>query len=544
MIDELRIRGLGVIDDAHLEFSPGFTVLTGETGAGKTMVLTSLRMLMGEKVDSSAVRSGCDRAEVDAVFTLVAPLIADIEFDGDELIIWRTLPAHGRTRAAINARPVPLRLLTEIVGGLVTIHGQSDQWLMRREEAQRTMVDSFAGHDKLLAAYVDAWKKAVAAKRHRDQVVESFDKVQAEVQYLQTMVDAIAKLELAADEENFLNTQIDRLSNANRLRDDIGGVVSSLDRDGGVTDTLGNALGILRRIERLDASISDYAGRLEAIIADAQELVRDLTDYGESLLDDPQELERLSQRRAQLEELLKGRGQTVSELLAWESAARDRLVELTDAGMSPDEAEKRLQEAQQRVLTAGERLHHSREKAAKRLTTAVNKELSGLAMKEATFSINVTAVRPASHGCDEITMELRPHPHAPSRPLGEGASGGELSRVMLALEVALGSQTRATTYIFDEVDAGIGGRTALEVGNRLRSLSRTQQVIVVTHLPQIAAMADKHMVVAKKSGTARVWEVAGEARIDELVRMLGGETTSLAARRHASELLGLAESQE
>lgn len=537
MIEQLQIRNLGVIEKASLEFSKGLTVLTGETGAGKTMVLTSLRLLMGERAPVTAVRTGAERAEVDGVFIGEAPEGLEIQPEDGAIFIWRTIPIDGRSRGAIGGRPVPLKVLGQITGSFVTIHGQADQWMMRRETAQRQTLDAFAGHDKLVQEYHSAWMAAVAAKKHLDELRGAYDQVQMEVQYLTQTLKDIGSLRPSVGEEETLDAEIDRLGNANELRTEAGRVRESLVGEGAVSDTIGTSLTALRRAERLDPGLQVLSSRLDSLQAEAQDIAEELGTYVRELNDDPLELERLLGRRALLEELLRGRGKTVAELLEWEASAMNRLTELTGAGADPEAAEVKLGEAQHEVRVVGGKLLDSRRKAAVKLSKAVNSELSGLAMKDAHFQVVVEDAKPGPAGADQVSMELRSHKSAPFLPLGEGASGGELSRVMLAIEVALGERAASSTFVFDEVDAGVGGRVATEVGKRLKRLSEVQQVIVVTHLPQVASFADRHLVVTKKGSKATVKSVEGDARVDELVRMLGGEQDSSAARRHALELL-------
>lgn len=544
MISEIRICGLGVIDEAVLRFSPGLTVLTGETGAGKTMVLTSLRLLLGDKGDASLVREGHQQIEVDGIFEpteILSKKLSElgVNYEDDELIVSRTVPRSGRSRATIDGRPVPIRLLGETIGDVVTIHGQADQWRVRKAQVQRQMLDEFAGanHLKLVEEYQEAWKEAVAAKRHLDELRQGFDQSQIELHYLQEITQSIMSMSPEEGEEESLDKEIDRLTNAAELRRDVAGVASALGSESLISDSLGQALSLLRKAVAFDTDLEQYLTRLETVSMDAESLGEELTGYVDGLRDDPLFLDELVQRRKDLEDLMRGRATTVAELLAWNQDALERLAELGSEDADPDAATAQLEAAQEKVVAVGEKLRTSRQKAARKLQKIVNNELSDLAMPNATFRINVVDAKPSASGSDEVSMELRSHSDAPYKAIGEGASGGELSRVMLALEVALGQRAAGGTYIFDEVDAGIGGTTAIEVGKRLARLARTQQVVVVTHLPQVAAFADAHLVVEKKGGKTTVASVVDDLRVEEIVRMLGSESDSVAARRHALELL-------
>lgn len=544
MIAEMRISGLGVIDKAVLDFAPGLTVLTGETGAGKTMVLTSLRLLLGDKGDAGLIREGHPQIEVDGIIEPTTKLRRYLEELGikavdEEIIISRTVPRSGRSRATIEGRPVPLRVLGDTVGGLVTIHGQADQWRVRQATTQRHMLDQYAGagHNQVVEAYQSAWREAVEAKRHLDEIREGFDQRQVEIQYLSEVTEAIDTLDPSVEEEEALDREIDCLTNAAELGQDVNSALGWLSGEGPVAEGLGQALAALRKAMTFDAGLESFLNRVEVLGVEANTLGEELGNYLELLRDDPQQLDELVRRRSDLESLLRGRATTVAELLEWNETAKKRLDELQSAESDPETAAEMLRVAQKQVLECGSKLRVSRQKAAKGLEKAVARELQALAMPNATFRIVVEETKPGANGADEVRMELQPHPDAPFRALGEGASGGELSRLMLALEVALGQRAQGGTYVFDEVDAGIGGQTATEVGKRLAKLAQNQQVVVVTHLPQVAAFADTHLVVAKNDGKTVVEEVSAEKRVDEIVRMLGGEGDSVAARRHALELL-------
>lgn len=547
MIDRLRLSGLGVIDQATLELDPGLTVLSGETGAGKTMVLTSLRLLLGEKGDAALVREGHRQIEVDGVVAIPQHLRGELEELGldpqiDELIVSRTVPAEGRSRAVLDGRPVPLRTLAEITGRLVIVHGQADQWRVRRGTVQMEMLDEFAGpeHARLLEEYSRAWTDAVRRKKALDRLHADFGQRQVEIQYLGEITAAIRDFDPRMGEENEIDQEIDRLANVAELREAVEAAardVNGTDGFDGGTDMLGKAAARLQSASRYDESLAALSQRLLGALADATEVGEELRDYRERLLDDPAQLAALHQRRADLDTLLKGRANTTEELLRWCADATERLDELTGGESDPEQAAKQLEKAQELVLRWGRKLSESRRAAAAVLEEAVERELSALAMASAQFRIALTGTKPTARGLEEVSMELKPRPDAPFRPLGDGASGGELSRILLALEVAMGEKSKPATFVFDEVDAGVGGRTATEVGRRLAALARGQQVLVVTHLPQVAAFADRQLVVSREDNRTTVHEVSGEERVREIVRMLGGEEDSVAARRHALELL-------
>ncbi|WP_115727221.1 DNA repair protein RecN [Actinomyces culturomici] len=555
MISSIEISGLGVIDRAVLEFGDGLTVLTGETGAGKTMVLTSVDLLLGGRADPALVRAGAASAQIDGVIVVgesdaERAREAGAEVEDGELIVSRTVASQGRSRARLGGRPVPASILSEVVSPLLTVHGQAEQMRLKAPAAQRELLDAFGGapHTALLEEYAVAWREAVSLKRLLDEVEAGADDREREAAELEEALGAIDALDVHAGEDEELRAEARRLMNVEDLRRFAGAAGQMLagteDADG-AAGLLRMALEQVRGAERLDDSLADLASRFDAAIIDVETLADDVRAYARSLDADPARLAAVHARRAALKSLLEGRAADAAELLDWASRARARLSELRGAGTDPALVRDRLHEAQARVLEVGGRLSAARRGLASRLAAAVDVELHALAMKDAALEISVGPAKPNSHGLDDIAILLRPHPSAQARPLGQGASGGELSRIMLALEVILGEHDRAETFVFDEVDAGIGGRTANEVGARLARLAANRQVVVVTHLPQVAVFATTHLVVSKEDGRTSVRRVEGEERDGELTRMMGGDPHSPAARRHAIEVLtsGVSQSQ-
>lgn len=555
MISSIEISGLGVIDRAVLEFGDGLTVLTGETGAGKTMVLTSVDLLLGGRADPALVRAGSASAQIDGVIVVgesdaERAREAGAEVEDGELIVSRTVASQGRSRARLGGRPVPASILSEVVSPLLTVHGQAEQMHLKAPAAQRELLDAFGGapHVALLEEYAVAWREAVSLKRLLDEVEAGADDREREAAELEEALGAIDALDVHAGEDEELRAEARRLMNVEDLRRFAGAAGQMLagteDADG-AAGLLRMALEQVRGAERLDDSLADLASRFDAAIIDVETLADDVRAYARSLDADPARLAAVHARRAALKSLLEGRAADAAELLDWASRARARLSELRGAGTDPALVRDRLHEAQARVLEVGGRLSAARRGLASRLAAAVDVELHALAMKDAALEISVGPAKPNSHGLDDIAILLRPHPSAQARPLGQGASGGELSRIMLALEVILGEHDRAETFVFDEVDAGIGGRTANEVGARLARLAANRQVVVVTHLPQVAVFATTHLVVSKEDGRTSVRRVEGEERDGELTRMMGGDPHSPAARRHAIEVLtsGVSQSQ-
>lgn len=546
MIDSISIQNLGVIEATELNFGAGLTVLTGETGAGKTMVLTSVNLLLGRRADPGIVRAQCDNAHVDGIFTVDEQLCerakeTGAELEDNELIISRTVAAKGRSRARIGGRPVPANVLAEIAEELVTIHGQADQILLKGTHAQRHTLDSYGSrnHLALLSSYQQAWAGAVQAKKALDEALSSVTERETEIASLQKALEIFDELGIYAGEEDDLRAETERLMNVEDLRTYISRARANLQADDtqSAIELTRAAAEEVRQASRFDSEIDDYERRLTSLRLELEGIADDLATYMRNLEADPQRLAQLHQRRAALRDLMRGRAADSAELIEWADSARLRLAQLTDAAASPEECEQHLLAAQRHVREIGAKLSESRRNLARKLETAVTRELHGLAMPQARFLITFESHKPAPFGLEDIVFMLQPHPDMNPTPIGQGASGGELSRVMLALEVTLGGKSGTPTYIFDEVDAGIGGRTASEVGKRLAQLAQHKQVIVVTHLAQVAAWASTHLVVEKDGATTHVRAVHGEERVSEITRMMGAEESSDVARRHAKELL-------
>ncbi len=584
MIEEMTIEGLGVIARAHLEFSPSFTVITGETGAGKTMVLTGLSLLLGGRADPAAVRAGTPRAVVEGVIAEPGPAVADrareagASLDDGVLVIARTVAAEGRSRAHLGGRTVPQAVLAEIAADLVTVHGQADQLRLRSPAQQRGALDAFAGpaHQAALAAY----RAAFADRAEAGAALERWDAEatarEEEAERLRIGLRAIEAVGPERGEDVALREEADRLGNVEDLRAAAaiahealaGGGEDGFRSSGGATGAGPAPADAVRAVDRarralepvvgIDQSLADAAERLGEAAALLGDTAVDLGSYLADLEADPARLEEVHARRAALADLVRrfapsGRGEParrVDDVLAWADRARARLEEISDPDQAREALARRAAEADARLREVATVVTDARAAAATALSDAVDAELAGLAMSGAHLEARLRPLpEPGPWGAEDVEFLLRPHGGAPARPLAKGASGGELSRVMLAIEVALATAPTSgavspPTFVFDEVDAGIGGRAAVEVGRRLADLGRTAQVIVVTHLAQVAAFADRHLVVTKatRQGEDVITEtgvraVQGEERRRELARMLSGEEESELARRHAAELL-------
>ncbi len=418
----------------------------------------------------------------------------------------------------------------------MTIHGQAGQWHLKSTAKQREILDGFAPakHRKLLADYGAQWEETERLRAQLAQLEQGRDQREAELLFLRQVLAEAEGMEIEADEDEVLSAAIDRLTNVEHLRQAAYGALGQLADT--ALDALGSAADTLTRAAADDPALQEFARRAASVEVEAAELSSDLREYAETLFDDPQELARLHARRAALTDMMRGRAASVPEFLTWLKNAEDRVQELGSAQQDPALLQEELDQATAALAELMQALTASRKRAAKKLGAAVSAELGDLALKGARLIVEVTEATPAAHGADRVEMLLQPHPDAPPSPLSQGASGGELSRVMLALEVVLAHESEQRTFVFDEIDAGIGGTTAAVIASRLAKLAETHQVIVVTHLAQVAAAASTNFVVTKAGSKATIARVEGDGKTEELVRMLGGETEDGAARRLALQL--------
>lgn len=575
----MRLRGLGVIRDAVLELGPGLTVVTGETGAGKTMVVTGLGLLMGGRSDAGAVRSGEAGAVVEGRIMVdpAGPVAARaveaggaLDDEGDLLLVSRSVSAEGRSRAHLGGRSVPVGVLAELADQLVTVHGQGEAVRLRSSAHQRQALDRYAGTAVLpeLDDYRTGWQRLRALE---DELAELTAKARERSQEAELLRLGLAEVERVGPqpgEDLELKAEAGRLSHAEDLRTAATTAQALLSGDSSVVDDGGDAgalvgaarqaLDAARHHDPVLAGLADRVTELGYLMAD---IAAECASYVASVDADPARLAAVEERRAELGQLSRTHGTDVDGVLTWAERAGLRLLELD----GDDDRIGELSTERDRLRTELGRLAAAvsagRTAAAAKLADAVSAELQQLSMPDARLVVEVRqrpdeaglavdlgsgpqALAAGPDGVDEVELLLVPHPGAPARPLAKGASGGELARVMLGLEVVLGAVDPVPTFVFDEVDAGVGGRAALGIGRRLSRLARGSQVLVVTHLAQVAAFADRHLLVAKGSDgqvtESGVHLLDGEERVRELARMLGGVDDSDSARAHAEELLALA----
>ncbi|MBY6062384.1 DNA repair protein RecN [Microbacterium esteraromaticum] len=560
MIDEMRIRGLGVIDDAVLPLGPGFTAVTGETGAGKTMVVTGLGLLLGARADSSAIRAGASQASVAGVWVVpqqgtVTDIVTDaggeLEPAGDaaELYVSRTLSAEGRSRASVGGRPAPAAVLSALAEELVVVHGQSDQLRLRSAAAQRDALDRFGGQAvaDAVARYSERYQAWRALDAEITELSENRDRRAAEAAQLREQLAEIEQLEPQPGEDVELNERAERLANAEELRVAASVARSVLSSEEDAPDVTALVAEARRSLERApDPQLAGIAEGLTDLGYRTADLALQLSGYLADLDDSgPHELAAVEERRAAIGGLIRQHGSLEAALEVWRTGSL-RLAELDDDGDRIERLEADAARVRDELDEAASALTAVRTDAAARLSHAVTEELHALAMPDARFEARVSPGAESRHGRDDVALLLAPHPGAEPRSVSRGASGGELSRVMLAIEVVIAGTDPVPTFVFDEVDAGIGGAAAIEVGRRLAQLARTSQVIAVTHLAQVAAFATNHLSVVKSHDGAvtasSVTRLSGEPREAEMARLLSGLADSDAALTHARELLSLGSS--
>ena len=569
MLEELRIQGLGVIDDAVLPLSAGLTVLTGETGAGKTMVVQGLALLFGGRADAGRVRPDSGRAVVEGRLLLpedhpavVRCLDAGGELDEGTLLLSRSVGADGRSRAHVGGRSVPVGVLAEVGEDVLAVHGQNDQQRLLQPTRQRSALDRFAGEPvlSLREAFAAGWVRLRDVRATLAQLRAETEERTREAELLRLGLAEVEAVSPEPGEGAALVTEIERLGHSDALRTAAGSAQELLtgDEAGETTDALQLVVAARRLLEGVaehDPLLAELEARAREAAVLVGDLAQELASYAAGVEADPARLAAAQERLAALTALVRRHGADDTDgVLVWASTASDRLLALDSAGDSIGAlaAEEATLAAQ--LADVGAQLTRAREEAAARFGAAVTSELVQLAMPHAEVSATVTqreagdgltvgdrVLAAGPDGLDDVEILLVPHTGAPARPLGKGASGGELSRVMLAVEVVFAGSDPVPVMVFDEVDAGVGGAAAVEIGRRLARLAASHQVLVVTHLPQVAAFADQHLHVVKTSDEAAVTRggvvaLDDEGRVAELSRMLAGLDSGL-ARAHAEELL-------
>ncbi len=553
MLTELRIRNFAIIEQVNLPLGEGFNVLSGETGAGKSIIVGALGLLLGERASADLIRSGAQKATVEGVFDVsrvkgIAALADErgIEVEEETLVLKREISTNGRGRAWINGATVTTTILAEIGRQLVNLHGQHDAQTLLDQESQRGILDAFGGADaeallvRASHAELSAIRREIAALSQRRTDAEK------RADYLRHVLKEIENARLTPGEDVRLEDEARVLENADELRTlatSLGELLAG--EEGSVLSQLGAAQRPLTSIERIDSSAARMQELFDTAFYALQELARSVEDYAGSVDLDPARLDEVRQRRDRLFGLLKKYGPTLDAVIETGKAARVELDLVDTAGLDIANLGARESDVRRRLGVEAEKLTEMRLSAAKKLAKAVDVLLPSLGMPDGRFTVSLTSRdEPTSEGAEDVEFRVALNVGHEDRPLARVASGGELSRVMLALKTILARVDRVPTLIFDEVDAGIGGRVGLQVGDTLRRVAQEHQVFAISHLPQIAARAHHHIVVAKgaKGGvtTADITVLDGTSRVNEIARMLGGDPESKVSRAHAKELLSSA----
>ena len=565
-LEEISIRNLGIIDTSSLELSKGLNVLTGETGAGKTMILTALSLLLGAKSDSSLVRHGSERLVTSATFSIPQSLVAQIHdlgglVEDGSLILTRSVSSDGKSKATASGATVNASTLGEITEPLIAIHGQSANTQIVKSVRQRELLDLFAGTNlqTVLAEYQEIYSTYNEMKAKLKALVTNASARDSQIADLELLTKQWNTLKPTRNEFASVDDEIRKLASVEDLRIAASGASAAIgEEDAGVLTVLGQARKFLEAAKGKDQALDEIA----TSVAESFFLIDDahaaLVSYLASLEADPSRLDFLQERKAALSSFVKKWGgagsvdEEMAEIAIRVKSAKEMIADLNGGQDRIAELESEIKTVKAKLLAGAKKVSATRVIAAAKLSDGVSAEIAGLSMPHTRFYSDVISPNYEGSlkesdftvtGCDEILMSIQAHKDGPKVALGKGASGGEMSRIMLALEVVIAASAPVGTYIFDEVDAGVGGKAAIEVGRRLHALSQHAQVIVVTHLPQVAAWADRHFVVAKDSDgqivQSGVSQLDEKARVSEIARMLAGLDESVSAQEHAAELLAM-----
>ena len=568
-LEEISIRNLGVIEETQLDLGRGLNVLTGETGAGKTMVLTALNLVLGGKSDSALIRTGAERLTTTAVFHLgsIAPELStaleegDIAVEDGTLIFSRSVSAEGKSKATCNGATVPASMLSELSTSLIEIHGQSANLGLVKSAKQRELLDRFGGKEiaELLESYQVHFKSYGELKARINSMKKASSMRDSEIAELEDFLNGWSKLKPVRNEFADTEDEISRLSSVEILRVAADAALqASASEEAGALNAVGMARRSLESVIGRDSKLDAILDLIKESFFALDEATRDLASYSSSLEADPERLNYLQERKAALTSFVRrwGSGGDFDEeliaLAAKAKSSRDNIADLKGGDERVTQLEVELKEIKSLLLQSAKELTKARSGVAEKLSAEVSAELRELSMPHTKLIIDVQtpdysgALKESdftSLGCDEISISIVAHQGAQPVPIGKGASGGEMSRIMLALQVVIAKSQPVGTYIFDEVDAGVGGRAAIEVGRRLHLLAQSAQVIVVTHLPQVAAWADTHFRVEKRSDGVIVESgvelLSADKRVKEIARMLAGLDESSSALEHARELLAM-----
>ena len=555
----IQIKNLGVIESATINLVDGLNVLTGETGAGKTMVLTALQLILGGKADAKLVRNGSDRLLVAAEFEVNRKFSEIVEELGGSvedniLIITRTVTSDGKSKASLGGAPVPAATLASIGEELIEIHAQSSSLRLAKESVQRELIDLYAGNEEILNEYQNQLLKFKEAKNRLVELEKALKNRDSEISRLKEIADISKKFELSENIYDEISNEISKLEAVEDLNRSVVIALEILNgEDSNLTSGLQSSLKSLQIGANLDKELSTIAGEFKDGLRTIQNVISDLERYKETLNADPARFDYLQSRKAELNGLVKRFGkneeknESINSLVMEAKSAKAQIEDLSGGEERLGELAKELKKEKELLFKFAQELSESRKKAAKRASEDITREFSDLALTGSMLEIsvevpeNLEESKLGNFGVDTVQFNFASHKSAKLSPLSKSASGGELSRVMLAIEVVLSQISQIGTFIFDEVDSGVGGKAAIEVGRKLATVANSSQVVVVTHLPQVAVWAKNHLVVEKSDNgdvvESSVFPVTGEERAIEIARLLSGQESSETAREHARELL-------
>jgi len=553
VLAQLSVRDFAIVERLDLELSAGMTVLTGETGAGKSILIDALGLTLGERASSKVLRSGADQAEVIAAFELAPDCDAarylseqDLESPDQECILRRTIARDGRSRAYINARPVPLQTLRELGNFLVDIHGQHEHQSLLNATVQRRILDEYAGHGKLLTRVAELHDKWMATRKAIEGLSSEPGQHANRLDYLRFQVNELDVLDIQSGELERLDEEHRRMSHASELLAICARSVDQLDGEGetALTTQVGAVVSALEKMSAIDRGVEDIRALLDSAGIQLSEAAAELRHYHDGIDVDPARLQALDERLTVIHDAARKHGVEARGLSVLHQRLREEIAALEGSSARLDELQGELAKILQHYGDATRELHESRVRAAEKLADAISANIRTLGMPQGQLHIGVDANfdgRPAKAGMDSVTIQVTINPGQPLLPLAKVASGGELSRISLAIQVIATQSSGVPTLIFDEVDAGIGGRVAEIVGRELRRLANNRQVLCVTHLPQVASLAQQHVQVQKHSKRRQtrtdLRSLSGESRVEEIARMLGGVNITDQALAHAREML-------
>jgi DNA repair protein RecN (Recombination protein N) len=544
----LRIKNLALVEELEWQTGPGFVAVTGETGAGKSIIIGALQLLLGERADKSLIRTGADLCTVEAVFggsdlqKLNPQLVeAGIEPCESDLIIKRSFSATSGTRQFINGSPTTLSVLKNLGDELVDLHGPHDHQSLLSPETQLSLLDSFARAEEQLEEYRKHYRQLQALLTEHAALDTAETAREQELDLLRHQISEIKSANLVADEEEEIEKRYKLASNSKRLIELAGAIANKLsEADGSVLSQLAETQRLLRELEKIDNSIAQFSSAHAASVVELSEIARALSIYAEKLDLDPEQLAALEQRVSLFETLKRKYGGSIAEVIGFSERAAERMQKIEGRDAELERLAKEIENVRSQMNRAGEALHKLRKKAAPKLSENIRRNLRDLGFRQSEFEAKLTALdEPRSSGFDAMELLFSPNPGEPLKPLRAIASSGEISRLMLAIKSALAAHDAISLLVFDEIDTNVGGEIAHAVGAKMQTLGRDHQVICITHLPQVAATASSHFVVTKDVTRGRTFsnlrEVTGKARQDEIARMLGGKSES--ALKLAASLL-------